>query len=96
MHQNASGTDIISMEPLNFKVEYRNRFFQLFISNGINKCIFAVSEFQLIIRLQILCGDPALALHIEGMLGGTGNGFAADLNMNQFILFFQERADYAL
>ena len=92
MYQYTTSTNIVSMEILNLEVEDRNRFRQLLTADSINESIIAVLELQLVTQLQILRGDPALALHIEGMLGGTGNGFAIDLNMYQFILLIQEGA----
>ena len=84
------------MEVLDLEVEDLNRFIQLLVTDGINECIFTVLEFQLVVQLQILRGNPALALHIEGMLSGTGNGFAIDLNVYQFVLLIQESADNSL
>ena len=96
MNKNTACTNVVSMEVLDLEVEDLNRFGQLFTTDGIDKCIFTVLELQLVVQLQILRGKPALTLHIEGMLGGTGDGFAIDLYMYQFILLVQEGADDTL
>ena len=92
VHQHTTRTNIVGMEILNLEVEDLNRLCQLLSTDGIDKCVLTVLKLQFVADLQILRGDPALTLHIEGMLGGTGNGFAIDLNMYQFILLIQEGA----
>lgn len=89
-------TNEVGMEPFNLKVVDLNRLIQLLTTDSINKCVFAVLELQLVVQLQILCGNPALTLHIEGMFGRAGNGFAIDLNVNKLVLLVQEGADNTL
>ncbi len=96
MHQNTTGTNEVSMEILNLEVEYLNRLIQLLTPDSINESIFAVLELQLVVQLQLLCGNPALALYIEGMLGSTGDGFTIDLNMNPLALLVPKGADDTL
>ncbi len=96
MHQHATGTNEVNMEILNLKVEYLNRLIQFLTPDSINESIFAVLELQPVVQLQLLCGNPALTLHIEGMPGGTGDGLAIDLNMNPLALLIPEDADDTL
>ena len=96
MDQDTAGTNVLGVEILDLEVEDLNRLVQLLATDGIDKCIFAALELQLVVQLQILRGNPASVLYIERMFGGTGNGFAIDLNMNQFILLVQESADNSL
>ena len=93
MYKNTIAANKIGMEVFNFKVENLHRGIQLFQANFINKSIFAILELQLIVDMQIFCNNPALTRHIEGVLGGTGDGFTVDLNMNQFILFVAEKTN---
>ena len=95
MDQYTSGTNEVGVEILYLKVEYLNRLIQFLAADSIDKCIFAALELQLVVQLQILRSNPTLALYIEGMLGGTGNGVAIDLNMYQLVLLVQEGSDYA-
>ena len=54
MNQNTASTDVVGMEILNLEVENLNRLRQLLTTDGIDKCIFAVLELQLVVQLQIL------------------------------------------
>lgn len=96
MNKNTTCTDIVSVEVLDFEVEDLNRLGQLLAMDGIDEGIFAVLKFQLVVQLQILRSNPALALYVEGMLGSTGDGFAIDLYMYQFILLVPEGANDTL
>ena len=96
VHEHAVLAYEVSMEILNFEVIDLNRLIELLNSNGMNERCFAISQFQVVVRFQIDRRDPALVVHIERMLGGAGNRFIANLNVDKLILFIQEGSHHAL
>ena len=78
------------MEILDFEVVDLNWLCQLLVMDGFNEGIRAILKFQLVADLQLIRGYPTFTPDIEGMFGGTGNGFAIALNVHQRILRVQE------
>ena len=73
MHQHARVANIIRMEFFNFKVVYLNGYSQFFMLNSIYIRIFSTLQFNLVPGNKPLRSNPALAMHIERMLGRAGN-----------------------
>ena len=96
VHEHAVLSYEVSMEILNFEVVDLNRLIELLNSDGMDERRFPVSQFQLVVRFQIDRRDSALVVHIERMLGGAGNCFIANLNVDKLILFIQEGLHHAL
>ena len=96
VHEHAVLSYEVSMEILNFEVVDPNRLIELLDSDGMDERRFPVSQFQPVVRFQIDRRDSALVVHIEQMLGGAGNCFIANLNVDKLILFIQEGLHHSL
>ena len=78
------------MEILDLEVVDLNWRLQLLMTDGFNEGIRAILKLQPVADLQLLRSHPTFTPDIEGMFGGTGNGFAIALNVHQRILRVQE------